>query len=322
MRDEGEHLVAAFRWLRPVDMLIISGGGQLDDFWGGPWAHPWALFKWTLLARMRKARVVVLSVGYGTMGSRLSYFLARAAMSLSDYLSYRDTGSRSLMRRAGFARIDPVFPDLAYSYNDGHRNRSAPRSIQTVGISPIAFLDPRGWPVGDTVAYQRYLDRLADVAAWLVQTQRKVVFFASAGADPRVVDDVSARLSSRVAPSQRQLISRAPVISVEGFLEQAAQMDLVVASRLHGLLLSHLVGTPTIAISYERKVDCLMKEMQMEAFSLGIERFTLCDFQRAFGSIQVAWQEVRDQLLIKREEYQFRLQRQYDQALRVPTGAG
>ena len=30
-------------FVRSLDLLVISGGGQIDDFWGGPWAHPWSM---------------------------------------------------------------------------------------------------------------------------------------------------------------------------------------------------------------------------------------------------------------------------------------
>ena len=64
--------------------------------------------------------------------------------------------------------------------------------------------------------------------------------------------------------------------------EQAAAVDVVVATRLHSLLLSQLAGTPTTAISPERKVDVLMKAMEQDAFTLDIDAFTLLDFRRVF----------------------------------------
>ena len=39
----------------------------------------------------------------------------RSAMSLADYRSYCDIGSRDLMRRAGLFKTGSVFPNLAYS---------------------------------------------------------------------------------------------------------------------------------------------------------------------------------------------------------------
>ena len=42
-------LLQSFRVTRSLDLLIICGGGQLLDAWGGPWQFPYTLFKWVLL---------------------------------------------------------------------------------------------------------------------------------------------------------------------------------------------------------------------------------------------------------------------------------
>jgi polysaccharide pyruvyl transferase WcaK-like protein len=315
MWQEARHLAAAFRWLQSVDVLVFSGGGQLDDFWGGPFGHPLALFKWALLAKMRRARVLFMSVGYGTLESRWSRLLTRWALSLADYCSYRDAGSRALMMRAGVGRVDPVVPDLAYSRSAGTRPTPFLGAVRRVGISPISYCDPRSWPIRDARIFEDYLKRLTEAAAWLIDTGRELVFFASAGADQRVVTEMVDQVSTRIAPEQRSLIRHAAVLTVDDFLEQAAAVDVVVASRLHGLLLSHLVGTPTIAVSYERKVDVLMDAMEQGVYNLNIEAFSLTAFQRAFAALEGGWRTAHDGLLAKRAEYRGLLEYQYDQVL-------
>ena len=307
--------MAAFHWLRSVNTLIFSGGGQLDDAWGGPSGHPWAMLKWTLLAKVRNARVLSLSVGYGSIESPWSRLFVRSAMSLADYRSYRDIGSRNLMRRAGFSRLDPVFPNLAYSRPGDFERAPIADSVRTVGICPAPYCAVQGSPKPDLRAYESYLERLVQVAVWLIQTQRTLVFFVSGGSDHRVAGEVVARISSRVAPSQHAQIRVPPVSTVDAFLEQAAAVDVVVATRLHSLLLSQLAGTPTIAISPERKVDVLMKAMEQDAFTLDIDAFTLLDFRRVFEALEIQWQTARDKFLAKRAEYRSLLQRQYDLVL-------
>ena len=43
---------SAWRLMTSIDLLVISGGGQIDDYWGGPWGHPFAVLRWTLLAKI------------------------------------------------------------------------------------------------------------------------------------------------------------------------------------------------------------------------------------------------------------------------------
>ena len=60
---EISHSFEGYRVLRKQDLLVVSGGGQLDDKWGGPWVLPYALCKWVLLARAARVPCAVVSVG-------------------------------------------------------------------------------------------------------------------------------------------------------------------------------------------------------------------------------------------------------------------
>ena len=62
----------AFGMLRRLDLLIVSGGGQLDDAWGGARAHPLNLLRWTLLAQAARVPVAFISVGAGPIFSSWS----------------------------------------------------------------------------------------------------------------------------------------------------------------------------------------------------------------------------------------------------------
>src|SRR5690606_23594275 len=88
----------------------------LDDVWGGAGAHPYALFKWTLLARVCGAKVYFASVGAGPIYSKKSERLLRAALRMASYRSFRDEDSRELVKRQ-LRLSDPgaVAPDLAHT---------------------------------------------------------------------------------------------------------------------------------------------------------------------------------------------------------------
>jgi polysaccharide pyruvyl transferase WcaK-like protein len=46
--------------------------------------------------------------------------------------------------------------------------------------------------------------------------------------------------------------------------------DVVVAARLHGVIVSHVLGKPVLALSYERKVTSLMNGMEQQSLCLPI----------------------------------------------------
>lgn len=272
---EVRHLRAAFERLRDVDLVFVAGGGQLDEFWGGPWGHPYTLFKWSALARLRGKRLVVASVGYGTLDTRLGRFFVRRALSGAAYRSYRDDGSRQLMQLAGFSRDDPVVPDLAFGLDRerlGFASRLAVHS-GTICLSPMAYLDPLTWPDKDPLLHDAYLERLAEVAAALVADRRKLVLVSSDGPDRRTVAALHARLAMRLSAVELESVSSPASDTVDRFLAIVSGADLLIASRLHGVLLSLVAGTPALALSYDRKVSALMKTMGLSAHCIDIEDF-------------------------------------------------
>jgi len=52
-------LATSFQKLRPFDMLIVSGGGQLTER-SGPWGFPYAILIWVLMAKLAGVRRVFL----------------------------------------------------------------------------------------------------------------------------------------------------------------------------------------------------------------------------------------------------------------------
>jgi polysaccharide pyruvyl transferase WcaK-like protein len=318
VRCETTHLVNGFRFLRNVNFLIVSGGGQLDDFFGGPWGHPYALLKWTALARLRGARPIFFSVGFGTLDSRLSRLFTRIALSLAAYRSYRDTGSRDLVNRAGFRRDDPVFPDLAYSLplDRSQHSQDHQRGGRVVGLSPFCYCHPRHWPRKDAAIYEVYLRNLTTIVQWLVAKEYRVSLVGSDSPDEFAIDDLWELLSTTMSSEQLAAVERHRVTNVQGFLEQAARVDVMVASRLHGVLMAQRVGTPVIALSYERKVDVQMKAVGHGAYRLSIENLRLSDFQECFETLQASPGIARQQIQTHFDDCRALLDDQYDTVLR------
>src|SRR3954469_10424324 len=78
---EAISLRRAWAWLQGADLLLASGGGQLDAVWGGTWGQPYALARWAWLARRARVPFALLSVGYGGAPGRMSKRLLRYAVS-------------------------------------------------------------------------------------------------------------------------------------------------------------------------------------------------------------------------------------------------
>jgi polysaccharide pyruvyl transferase WcaK-like protein len=95
-------------------------------------------------------------------------------------------------------------------------------------------------------------------------------------------------------------------------LEEMRKMDLVVASRLHGIILSHILGKPTLAISYDRKVRAHMEAMAQERFCLNFRDCTLPQLWDGFAKMELESAAISAAVRSKAMEYSQQLDRQYD----------
>jgi polysaccharide pyruvyl transferase WcaK-like protein len=264
---EVAHWVNAIKQMKSVDTLVVAGGGQLDEYWGGPWKVPYALFKWSLAARLAGRDVVFLSVGAGTLDTRLTRWFLRRALAHAAYVSFRDTRTAAVVRARGLTTSGRVVPDLAFAHPSRERANPTWTSPPLVALSPIAYLDPAVWPVADESAYEDYIGRTATVALTLIDKGYRVVLCTSDSPDIDTADRVAHAIMA-CAPERGSSLERADTRSTTALLDCLRQADVVIASRLHGVILANLVCKPTIAVSYDWKVDA-------HAESLGLERFTL-----------------------------------------------
>ena len=310
--QEGLHIVRSYAFLWRMDMLVIAGGGQLDDEWGGSWGHPYALMKWAILARATGMSVVFLSVGACRMDSRLTRFFLRMALSLACYRTYRDHGSRQLALALTRRADGSVVPDLAFSLSHTNECTVAPAGADLqVGVSPIAYGHPGLWPTEDRARYEYYIDRLASFVTSLLEAGISVTLFSSASPDEQIIDDLRARIDSGLQSEARRRLSSCSLASVDDLLRLVCRMDIVVSSRLHGLILSFLAKKPAVALSYDRKVETLMAELGQEAYCLDIRSFDKEDLLAAFQSLQSNNSLIASQLNSICPGYDRLLQRQY-----------
>jgi polysaccharide pyruvyl transferase WcaK-like protein len=307
------HILRSYRLLRSVDLLVVAGGGQLDEEWGGSWGHPYALMKWAVLARVAGASVIFLSVGGCRTDSWLTKLFLRTALSLACYRSYRDEGSCQQARAITPTADGPVLPDLAFSLPFITQPSMATTNSAglRVGVSPIAYARPGMWPTEDRAQYERYMNELASFVAALVRRGVFVTLFSSSSPDDQLFDDLRARIDPGLESEARARLLFGNVTSVQDLLVLLHSLDFVVASRLHGLVLSFLAGTPSIALSYDRKVETLMTDVGLKAYCLDIRSFTSENLLATFLSLQANGALVGSKLIATCRHYEQLLQSQY-----------
>ncbi len=268
-----ENVVGTLWRARRYDVLVLPGGGMLEDYCDRPTGEPLSLFLWCLGARMAGKRIAFVSVGAGPMRNPVSRKLMTASARMATYRSFRDTGARDFMRRVGIdVSRDEVFPDIAYGLSAAGPDTGRPAgdgltvavgAMLYEGYYPSWVARRGGAPDGaarDGAVLDRYLNELAAFVLWLIGGGHRVRMITGQTTDWRAVERLLAIVRSRGGPEPGDRLIAEPVSSLQGVMDQIACSDVVVATRYHNLVCALKLGKPTIAVNYSGKNAALMAD--------------------------------------------------------------
>jgi polysaccharide pyruvyl transferase WcaK-like protein len=268
----------AYQWIKGLirlagtDMLIVPGTGLLTDaasLWG--WG-PYGLFKWSLIAKVCRCKLLLVSVGAGPIYGRLGRWLVRSILFFADFRSYRDTSTKEYLKGIGFrSDSDLVCPDLAFSLPESvipqpdlKNNRRC-----VVGLGVMVYAGKYSVATPSDTTYQHYLETLAIFVKWLLAHEYDVRLLSGDLPDNRARQEFMGLLKQLLACDEGNIIDE-PISSVEGLLSQIAATDLVVATRFHNVLLALLCDKPVISVSFHHKCESLMSAMGLSEYCLDI----------------------------------------------------
>ena len=229
-------LAAVLGALAGCDALVLGGGSLLQDSTSFRSLVYYALL--IVSARLRGRPVLLWGQGLGPLRRRRSRWLVRALLPLVSGSSWRDPASAALAARLGgrgAVGSDPVwgFPAVPW--------RGAGGPI-VVCWRPLPRFQPEHW--------RPYLQALAQLAE---AADRPVLWLAfHADQDGPLLDALQADGLVEASLRRRSRTER-PGDPAEA-LRRFQGAGLVVAMRLHGLILAALAGSPCAALSYDPKV--------------------------------------------------------------------
>jgi polysaccharide pyruvyl transferase WcaK-like protein len=290
--------VRAFRELKGTDMLIVPGTGLVTDAFGLLTWGPYSQFKWVLMAKLRRSKVLFISIGAGPIDGVLGRGLVKATLSLADYRSYRDDASRDYLRGIRFpAMRDRVYPDLVFSLPESLLSRDHARSEgkrRVVGLGVMEYYGKYSAGQARPETYTAYLESLAVFAGWLLEHDYDIRLLLGDGGDRAVIDEFRSVLQSRAGTYDAERIIEQPIASVQDLLSELAATDVVVATRFHNVLMAMLLNKPVIAITFHHKCSSLMGQMNVSEYCHDIHQM---DTDRLIGQF---WELEQNRDAVKR----------------------
>jgi polysaccharide pyruvyl transferase WcaK-like protein len=256
---------AALRVLRRSDVLVVSGGGLMNDYW---WSVIPRYAAWVAAARLAGCRVVWAAAGVGPIRRRPYRSLAGLAFRASHLVTVRDEASRAWVGRCSTRVVAEVVPDPAF-FSVAPPPAGAVARRRNSGTTGIIVRAPA--PGGPESAANRLADGVAGVAARSAARGQAVELLT-------MHDHVDEPFVRHVLDRCRDLGTEPGVAALplepDAAVALLARYERLATVRLHGLILAALAGTPAVAIGYDAKVSAAATELGLADLCLPLEGLT------------------------------------------------
>lgn len=240
------------RAMLPAQAVISGGGSLIQDVTSrhGCFYYLGVIF----MAECLRRPVVIYSQGLGPLKGSLNRRLTRLAFNHARAVFVRDNASAELCRAIGVRREVRVVPDPVLGMDvtgiDRQAGRQALEKLGWRGERPLALLALREWTgpdrVVDFAALCDMLDENGYDIGLLVMHHDRDVAIASA---------VAGRTTANTFVINEDW-------ETDMFLSVISHAELVVAMRLHALIMGAALGSRLMAVSYDPKVEAFMRMLQ------------------------------------------------------------
>jgi len=254
--------------LKEADLLISGGGGLLQDtyptkFLFGP--LPYYLLI-VLLAKICRTKVMFFSQGIGPVNSKWGKTLMKMA-NLADFITVRDEYSKELLIRLGVKKPECVVTsDIVFAYKP-KKDDACIQSLSLQGDEQLVAVSVRPW-----FDKTKQFEQVAQILDQLI-TEKGItpVFVPMEGHhDTSASEKVLALMKHR---DQCHLLKND--FTPNQYLNFIGQCKLTIGMRLHTLIFSTLMGVPHIGLSYDKKVESLLKRNGMWKYSSTLEEINV-----------------------------------------------
>lgn len=241
------------------DIFVSGGGSLLQDVTGIK-----SLIYYLLLinfAIITGKEVVIFAQGLGPFLSKRGAFLVKYTLRRCKYISVRDNKSRYLLKKWGVNAdlvCDPFFDLPIPKRNSQNRVGIQLRKTKNLNIN--------------------YLKKLANFVVKNFSDKKIEIISCQDAFDLEVCRDFEKYLKDIDENLSTEIISNTPC----EIIKEIATLDYMIAMRFHAVLTAVRYGIPTLALSYDMKVEKFAREFKIPCLQMK----STDDFELAFEQLK------------------------------------
>ncbi len=241
-----------FKTLKNSDVLISGGGSLLQDV-----TSLKSLFYYLFVigaALFLKNEVIIFAQGIGPINNPIGRLLTKILLKKCKYITVRD--EKSLFRLRGWNLKPELVSDPVWSLPVGNRMPEGRVGVQL-----------RSWKN----LSRSYLSKLAKNVVSNFSDKDIYIYSFQDALDLEVCKNFEAELKLLKPDINTQILNG---LSIDETIESFSHLDFLVGMRYHACLLALKYGIPTLALSYDEKVEKIAKRFDLPcSFLLDEENF-------------------------------------------------
>jgi polysaccharide pyruvyl transferase CsaB len=269
---------------RGCDLIIVGGGGLFHDYQGVQ--EPTLLSRWhwgltyyaafPLFATLFRKRLFIAAAGVGPLQSDAGRRYTRLVFERADVATVRDVASRDVLAGLGVdtARVE-VTADPAWMLHVPDRAEGLAR-LARLGLphgSRVVAVGMRHWALGVEADWHKEVAAALDA---LVESRYAVpVFLPFQSEEDGAPSDLA--VARRIRALMRHgagAVVAPPDLAPEDVQGLIAGADLMLAMRMHAVILAGNAALPTVALAYDPKVVTAMKQVGQGARVIDLRQAT------------------------------------------------
>ena len=262
------------KYLLSSELLFFGGGSIIKELYASVGRNPYStllmiLATVTFAKKITRKRVVMSNIGVGPLLTPRGAQLARWILNQVDMLSVRDEKSLRTALKLGLSPDKVILvPDAVFA-NSPEVLISRPKP--TTPSNRIRIALNLNYDIENRAAWEPLMTNLSAALTQLNQSTCIEVHALPMQSKFKANDDLSVlREFSKRIPNI-PFVVHDPQTAQEA-AEIIAGMDMVLAERLHTLVISSILGKPFFGLIYDVKVKELISYLGMSEYSLDINQ--------------------------------------------------
>lgn len=272
-----------FRTINKTDLFISGGGSLLQDVTSTrSLLYYLALMK---LAKRMKKPVMVYANGIGPIDKKMNRYLTKKILNKVNLITLRDESSKEFVDKLGvinkniLVTADPVFtldPAPIMRVEEILSQEKIPMDKKFIGISI------RKWDKSNDL-----INIIGKTIEYIIKEYNVNVILIPMHYPEDL--DISLELKESVSMDSCFVIKEK--YKVEELMGIIKKLEIIVAMRLHSLIYAATQKVPMVGLSYDPKVDGILKSIEMD-YICNVEDLSYDDLKRKIDQV---WKE-RDEL--------------------------